>query len=180
MSFRGTADSPPQPLKTKNRGLSCFRFDDQDRVTSCPAGHSPVKVWYKKKTRRYSACFDLNHCIACPHVASSPVKPGKKNYYFLRYSDKHYRLAVRRRFENSEQFIDTYRWRAGVEATMSQYDALTGVRRLRVSGFKAVRFYATLKAAGLNMLRAAMVIKARSRSQACSKGRFSPFWVPFP
>ena len=170
----------PTFKKDNNRGLSCFGFDDQGRVTSCPAGHSPVKVSYKKKTKRYSGRFDLNHCIACPHVANCPVKPGKKNYYFLRYGEKDYRLAVRRRFENSEQFIDTYRWRAGVEATMSQYDALTKVKRLRVRGFKAVRFCATLKAAGLNMLRAAMVRKARSRSQAGEKGRFSPFWVPFP
>lgn len=170
----------PTFKKDNNRGLSRFGFDDQGRVTSCRAGHSPVKVSYKKKTKRYSARFDLNHCIACPHVANCPVKPGKKNYYFLRYSDKDFRLAVRRRFENSEQFIDTYRWRAGVEATMSQYDALTGVKRLRVRGFKAVRFCATLKAAGLNILRAAMVRKARSRSQAGEKGRFSPFWVPFP
>lgn len=170
----------PTFKKNNNRGLSCFGFDDQGRVTSCRAGHSPVKVSYKKKTKRYSARFDLNHCIACPHVASCPVKPGKKNYYFLRYSDKDYRLAVRRRFENSEQFIDTYRWRAGVEATMSQYDALTGVKRLRVRGFKAVRFCATLKAAGLNILRAAMVRKARRRSQAGAKGRCSPFWGPFP
>jgi hypothetical protein len=170
----------PTFKKDNNRGLSCFGFDDQGRVTSCPAGHSPVKVSYKKKTKRYSGRFDLNHCIACPHVTNCPVKPGKKNYYFLRYGEKDYRLAVRRRFENSEQFIDTYRWRAGVEATMSQYDALTKVKRLRVRGFKAVRFCATLKAAGLNMLRAAMVRKARSRSQAGEKGRFSPFWVPFP
>ncbi len=170
----------PTFKKDKNRGLSYFRFDDQGRVTSCPAGHSSVKVSYKKKTKRYSACFDLNHCIACPHVANCPVKAGKKNYYFLRYSDKDYRLAVRRRFENSEQFIDTYRWRAGVEATMSQYDALTKVKRLRVRGFKAVRFCATLKAAGLNMLRAATARKARNRSQAGKMSRSAPFFVPFP
>jgi hypothetical protein len=44
-----------------------------------------------------------------------------------------------------------------VEATMSEYDRRTGVKRLRVRGFKSVRFYATLKAAGINILRAAAV-----------------------
>jgi len=170
----------PTFKKDQNRGLSSFSFDDQGRVTSCPGSHSPVKVLYKKKSQRFSARFDLTHCIACPQVANCPVKPGKKKYYFLRYSKKDYRLAVRRRFESSEQFIDTYRWRAGVEATMSQYDALTGVKRLRVRGFKAVRFCATLKAAGLNMLRAAMIRKVRKRSQAGEKGRYSPFLMPFP
>ena len=169
----------PTFKKDNNRGLSSFSFDDQGRVTNCRAGRSPVKVLYKKKTKRFSARFDLNQCKSCPHVADCPGKAGK-NYYFLRYNDKDSRLAVRRRFESSEQFIDTYRWRAGVEATMSQYDALTGVKRLRVRGFKAVRFCATLKAAGVNILRAARVRKARSRSQAGEKGRFSPLFVPFP
>ena len=36
----------------------------------------------------------------------------------------------------------------------------TGVKRLRVRGFKAVRFSATLKAAGINLFRAAAVRKA--------------------
>ena len=170
----------PTFKKDKKHGLSAFSFDDQGRVTRCPAGHSPAKVLYRKKTKRYSGHFDLTHCTACPHLADCPVKPGKKQYYFLRYGDKDYRLAKRRMFENSEQFIDAYRMRAGVEATMSEYDALTGVKRLRVRGLKAVRFCATLKAAGLNILRAARVRKARRRSDTGNMGRKSPFIVPFP
>jgi hypothetical protein len=44
-----------------------------------------------------------------------------------------------------------------VEATMSELDRRTGVKRLRVRGFKAVRFSATLKAIGINLFRAAAV-----------------------
>jgi hypothetical protein len=160
---------------TDNINLRHFSFDDNNgRVVTCPAGKSPYEVRYKKKTRRYSARFDLKHCTACPHVDQCPVVPGKKNY-FLRYSDKDYRLAERRRYEASEEFIDIYRYRAGVEATMSQYDALTGVKRLRVRGLKAVRYCATLKAAGLNLLRSASVRKARRRSQRAENGLLSPF-----
>ena len=43
---------------------------------------------------------------------------------------------------------------------MSEFDRRTGVKRLRVRGFKAVRFSATLKALGLNILRAAAVMAA--------------------
>ena len=43
---------------------------------------------------------------------------------------------------------------------MSEFDRRTGVKKLRVRGFKAVRFYATLKALGLNILRAAAVMAA--------------------
>ena len=93
-----------------------------------------------------------------------PVKPGKKKAY-LRYSDKRFRLAKRRALEVSEAFIDDYRWRAGVEATMSEFDRRTGVKKLRVRGMPAVRFYARMKATGLNILRAGAVRKARRKAR---------------
>ncbi len=156
-----------------------FTFDDTGRVISCPAGHSPYKVSYKKKTKRFSARFDSKQCQSCPHYDQCPVKAGKKKY-LLHYSDKDHRLAVRRSAEASEEFIDTYRWRAGVEATMSQYDRLTGVKHLRVRGFKAVRYCATLKAAGLNLLRAAMVRRAKMKARRDRMGRSSALHLPFP
>ncbi len=54
----------------------------------------------------------------------------------------------------SPEFRDKYRYRAGVEATMSEFDRRTGVKHLRVRGMKAVRFAAIMKAIGLNILRA--------------------------
>ena len=41
---------------------------------------------------------------------------------------------------------------------MSEYDRRTGVKQLRVRGLKTVRFRATLKALGINILRAAAVL----------------------
>ena len=159
--------------------FSQFDFDQKARVTVCPQGHAPEKVKYKKKKDRYCACFNVNYCGSCLDVDRCRAQRGKK-YYYLRYSSKDYRLAVRRAEENTDEFIDVYRWRAGVEATMSEYNTLTGVKRLRVRGFKAVRYYATLKAAGLNLLRAARVRRARMRAEQTQKGRISPFSAPFP
>ena len=80
------------------------------------------------------------------------------------------RLARRRAYEQTEEFKDRYRWRSGVEATMSEYDRRTGVKRLRVRGFKAVRFCATLKAVGLNIFRATAVRKALNNGKAAHGG----------
>lgn len=162
------------PGRSDDIPLSRFSFDENGRVLTCPADKKPYEVRYKKKTQRFSARFALKDCESCPHVDHCPVKPGKKNY-FLRYSDKDYRLAERRRYEASEEFIDIYRYRAGVEATMSQYNKLTGVKQLRVRGLKAVRYCATLKATGLNLLRAASVRKARRRSYGAAPGLLLPF-----
>ena len=78
----------------------------------------------------------------------------------MRYTDKELRVALRRSYENTDEFIDRYRWRAGAEATMSEYDRRTGVKQLRVRGLGNVRFSAVLKAAGINIFRATAVRKA--------------------
>ena len=71
------------------------------------------------------------------------------------------RIAKRRIYEQSDQFKDRYRWRAGIEATMSEYDRRTGVKHLRVRRLKAVRFCAILKALGINIFRAAALRAAK-------------------
>ena len=55
---------------------------------------------------------------------------------------------------------------------MSEYDRLTGVKKLRVRGMEAVRFYAKMKATGLNLLRAARVRKARMKAAGADQGRY--------
>ena len=141
-------------------------------IISCPKGHAPVSS--KKKKTRHIAAFDIQCCSNCSLQRNCPVKQGKKNYY-LRYTDKEMRLAKRKAYEQTEEFKDRYRWRSGVEATMSEYDRRTGVKHLRVRGLKSVRYSATLKAVGINIFRAVAVVMALIGSnvtffrQSCSR-----------
>jgi hypothetical protein len=137
--------------KEDKMSLADFEISPQGQIICCPEGHAPVKT---KKNKRKSVGFDSQHCENCPNLSKCPVKKGKK-YYYLRFTDKQMRIARRRIYEQSDEFKDRYRWRAGVEATMSEYDRRTGVKHLRVRGLKAVKFCATLKALGVNILRAA-------------------------
>jgi hypothetical protein len=143
--------------KDDTLGLSEFSFSEKGKIMACPQGHAPVKVKHKK--HRYTAAFDSSQCIQCPFAEACPVKPGKKHHY-LRYEDKTMRIAKRRATEQTTEFKDKYRWRAGIEATMSEYDRTTGVKRVRVRGFPAVRYCATLKAIGVNLFRATAVRNA--------------------
>jgi len=147
--------------KKKGAALSDCEFRADGHVNLCPAGHQPL-VRTKNKSG-YSQGFDTRVCSGCPLLSQCPVTKGKSHYY-LRYTKKAMRLARRRQEENSAEFKERYRWRAGVEATMSQYDRLTGVKRLRVRGFKAVRFAAVLKAAGVNLARAVAAHRARRKA----------------
>lgn len=150
--------SPVMGTAEKTHGLVSFTYNDQGEVISCSQGHKPLKV--KKRKNRYTAIFSADHCSVCPFLSQCNVKQGKRRYY-LNYDDKARRCAQRRAHEQTDEFKDRYRWRAGVEATMSEYDRRTGVKHLRVRGMKAVRFCAVLKAAAVNILRAAAVVRAQ-------------------
>ncbi len=143
--------------------LSAFEFSTTGHVLSCPKGQKPLTR--KKKKTRFAQGFGCETCAKCPLVNDCPVKPGKR-YYYLRYEEKAMRIAKRRAIEQTTEFKTRYRWRAGVEATMSELDRRTGIKRLRVRGLKAVRFSATLKAIGINLLRAAAVRRAANTHNA--------------
>ncbi len=142
----------PEPGKDKSVSLTDFALSERGKVTSCPQGHAPFRTKHKKE--RHSAAFDVELCANCPLVGECPVKPGKSGYY-LRYDDRAARLAMRRAYERTAEFQDKYRFRAGIEATMSYLDRKTEVKQLRVRGIKAVSCCAFLKAAGVNILRSA-------------------------
>jgi hypothetical protein len=151
-------------------GLDDFGLDDEGRVVRCPSGHARVKVKTNKKKRRHSVAFDQAFCAACEHTDACPTKPGKK-FRYLRYTDKERRISQRRAQKNTDEFKNRYRLRAGVEATMSQLDRLTGIKRLRVRCLDAVRHCVKLKAAGVNIFRATAVRKARKSLGMPPSGR---------
>jgi len=155
--------------KEDHINLSDFELTENGIVISCPEGHVPVQTKTNKAGTRHTATFDSQHCAECPLRGKCPAKPGKKNHY-LRYKAKEMRLAKRRSYEQTDEFKDRYRWRAGVEAAMSEFDRKTGVKHLRVRGFKAVRFCAILKATAINIFRATATQKAMKRDKGGKAG----------
>lgn len=171
--------SPPMGSKKKDKlSLNDFQIGKGGKVSCCPQGHAPIKV--KRKKGGYNASFDANHCENCPNRKNCPVASGKKAFY-LRYTDKQLRIALRRLEVQTEAFKDRYRWRSGVEATMSEFDRRTGLKHLRVRGMQAVRYSTILKALGLNIMRAAAVMAAilsdESDPNASQRGLFAGICV---
>ena len=144
---KGPANAPATHLKD-------FTFEDATHfVQHCPEGHPPKAVTRTKKNT-LTARFSKVHCCACPRRATCPVKVRTRDAY-LRYDEKQFRLARRRAYEQTPEFLDKYRWRAGIEGTISHVKMDTGANRLRIRGLPQVRFAVTLKALGVNMFRAA-------------------------
>jgi len=152
--------SPVMGTAEKTHGLVSFKYGDRGEVLSCAQGNKPVEI--KKRKNRHTAIFSAEHCAGCQFLSQCNVKQGKRRYY-LNYDDKARRCAQRRAHEQTDEFRERYRWRAGVEATMSEYNKLTGVKQLRVRGLKAVRFCAVLKAVAVNIMRATAVRMALNR-----------------
>jgi len=142
------------PKNSKKAALKDFAFDDETGlIKNCPEGHKPLRV-SKTRSNNFTASFSKEHCEVCSRRDKCPVKFHKKVTY-VQYTEKQLRLAKRRKYEETSEFKDRFRWRAGIEGTFSHYKSDTGAFRLRVRGLDKVRFSAVLKALGLNILRSA-------------------------
>lgn len=132
--------------------LTEFTLSSENNIISCPAGCAPERT--RSHDDRYFALFSKRTCRGCSRKKTCPTKSGQRGRS-IRYDDKAVRMARRRAYEDSPEFRDRYRFRAGIEGTMSQLDRLTGIKNLRVRGMSSVSFAAYLKAAGINIIRAA-------------------------
>lgn len=166
-----TVIAPVMPGNQQKMHLADFSINGEGRITRCPQGSVPIKV--KRIKTGFSASFTPSVCAECPVFKQCPVCKGKKAYYY-RYKHKDIRLTHRRRIEATASFKDTYRFRAGVEATMSEFDRRTGVKHLRVRGMKAVCFAAVMKAVGLNIFRASRHRRSQIRLSITSCGALLP------
>jgi hypothetical protein len=149
--------APAQPPKDDQKlSLEDFELDDQNRVTRCPAGQTPVRVSVTQNNSQ--ALFDKNICQACWQRKLCPVqKPRSDRNLTLRLQYDQDRLEMRRRRlkELEPLFREDYRWRAGIEGTISRLKHVTGMVRLRVRELAKVSYAVVLKALGLNVFRCA-------------------------
>ena len=143
------------PVKGKGNKITTtltqFSMNGEGDIILCPAGRAPETT--RSHDDWHFAFFSKRTCRGCSRKKTCPTKPGQRGHS-LRYDDKAVRMARRRAYEESPEFRDRYRFRAGIEGTMSQLDRVTGIKSLRVRGMSAVSFAAYLKAAGINIIRA--------------------------
>jgi hypothetical protein len=133
--------------------LEDFELDDDGRVLSCPAGHLPVETRIAEV--RLQVLFDPVVCGACPDKDRCPAAAVGRPSPRYQYTHNRIRHRARRLHNASDEFRDRYRWRAGVEATMSRFKHQMGMARLRIRGMRKVTFTALLLALGLNIHRVA-------------------------
>jgi hypothetical protein len=159
---------PPAGSRQEPRRLSLEQFilDEKGQVKQCPAGHAPLSVSTSRNGVNYQARFHAATCAACPLRAQCPVQEPRSprdRTTRLQYQGERLVMRQRRLDEQEPQFQQRYRWRAGIEATMSRLKHQMGCAALRVRGKAAITYEAFMGALGLNILRCAhcMALNAR-------------------
>jgi len=153
----------PLPGNKPKNNLVDFEFDSETHeIKQCPQGHVPTKIKHNKKDTM-TGIWSEEICEACPVLSTCAVKKAKQGFRLL-YNHNEVEAALHRRYEQSEEFKDRYRYRAGIEATNSRYIHMTGARRMRYRGLMRIDYAAKLKALGINMFRTArfMVMQAEN------------------
>ena len=127
-------------------------------MVKCPAGQTPVAV--SATDKNHQASFPTDVCGVCPQRQACPVQEPRRAdspVVRLQYDRARLKMHARRMKEKQRQFQNRYRWRAGIEGTMSRLKHTVGLATLRVRGHAAVKYKAFMAALGLNILRCAAV-----------------------
>lgn len=148
--------SPAMTPKGKLQGrltLEDFELDDDGRVLHCPEDCVPLSTTIAES--KLQVLFDKADCESCPDRNRCPTSAVGRSSSRYQYTHDRVRQRIRRLQDCTPEFRNRYRWRAGVEATMSRFKYQMGMARLRVRGRARVTYTAMLRGLGLNIHRVA-------------------------
>ena len=135
-----------------------FKLNEKGELLACPAGHAPRSTSFNVKYDYTLALMDTQQCLDCPLLARCRVQRHPKTRQptgRIQFTQSTVRADQRRFRQASDEFREKYRWRSGIEATISCMKRRMGLKRLRVRGLKAVKHSILLKLTGWNVLRGA-------------------------
>ena len=148
--------APSMPAKGKRQGkltLEDFELNNDGSILRCPTGHKPLQT--SIADIRIQASFDPEVCRACSRKQNCPAAAVGRRASRWQYNHDRVKQRARRLYNASDEFRERYRWRAGIEATMSRFKHQMNMARLRIRGIAKVSYHAHLRALGMNIFRVA-------------------------
>ena len=152
-----------------------FQIEWEQKRARCPQGHTSVS-WTPAIDKRTNEVikikFSMKDCVPCPCRAQ--CTRSAKNYprrtITIRRQEAYVALQAARAREHTEDFVEEYARRAGIEGTLSRGLRTCELRRTRYIGLTRVHLGHVLTAAALNFLRLgewiADVPRAKTRTSA--------------
>jgi transposase len=145
----------PQSQTHDGYDRSAFTIDwDHQRVT-CPQGIVNT-IWsecHERSRESIVVRFPVTACQACPVRPQCTRSTRNGRQLMLRPRHIHDAVEQARSEQTTEQWKQRYAIRAGVEGTIHQAVAVTGVRRCRYTGLPKTRLAHILAATALNLIR---------------------------
>ncbi len=150
-----SANTSWQATDTDAFDLSHFTIDwDHEQVT-CPNG-AVSSSWRTEKARGKDVLkvdFRKSDCTPCPLRARCTSSKSNARKLTLRLRERHEALERVRVEQSTDAWTQLYNVRAGVEGTIHQAIAATGLRRSRYLGLPKTHLAAVLTATALNLIR---------------------------
>ena len=150
------ADTSPQ-ARTGGYTQQAFTVDfDREQVT-CPQGAVSSK-WAPLRQGRdgkeaISVRFAAATCRTCPARDKCTTAKRTGRQLYLRPREIHEAISAARAGQDTQQWKDRYKTRAGVEGTMGQSTHVTGIRRARYLGLDKTRLEHLAAATAINLIR---------------------------
>jgi transposase len=146
--------------------LSSFQIDFSTRTVTCPQGHT-TKQWYERTGSRgkpaVQAQFPASVCRACSVRQHCTTATSGRQVGFIPEVE-FYALQAAREREQTDEFKETYKKRAGIEGTISQAVGVLGMRRTRYRGLDKVHLQHLMTAAAMNLMRVTDWLSGKHRA----------------
>jgi transposase len=149
------ADTSAQGRAGAGFAATAFDIDFDAQQATCPQGQvsaswSPAQ---QRGTDTIVVKFDTHTCRPCPVRAQCTTATRGGRQLTIRPRHIHHAVAQARARQNTQQFKDTYKLRAGVEGTIRQAIAVTDTRRTRYRGLDKTHLEHVYSAVALNLIR---------------------------
>jgi transposase len=163
-------DSTWQAQDKNGFDLPCFAIDWDAQTVTCPQG-KVSRSWYNRKQRGNPVIqvrFSIPDCAAC--ATRSLCTKAKTSARVLTFKPRPQfeALEAARRRQQTPEFKERYKTRAGIEGTFSQGTRTFGLRRARYIGLDKTHLQHIATAAAINLTRAVSwlmdIPKARTRT----------------
>jgi transposase len=132
-----------------------FTIDWDAQQVTCPQGAASRK-WSACRTGTrdgFIAGFPAATCRSCPARDKCTTSTRQGRQLFLRPREIHEAVTVIRASQSAQQWKDRYAIRAGVEGTIRQATAVTGIRTARYRGLPKTSLEHAAAATAINLIR---------------------------
>jgi len=161
-------DSSWQAQAGQGYDLSCFSIDWEAKVATCPQGQRS-RSWRSRQEQDGTVLiqiqFEREQCGACTNRESCTRAASGPRILKLREQAQHEALQAARTRQETEEFKQCYKRRAGIEGTISQGTHGFDLRYARYRGLAKTALQHIFVALALNLARLVAWWNERAKAQ---------------